>query len=93
MRARLTEARPDPLGLQPKQGTGACSESVSPGLPQPLAGSSRLLGTRRLLPYSSWGALVGFCPHFGLYVLQAAPENLAQKTKRKVLLKAFKYFL
>lgn len=83
----MTEAKPNPLGPQAMHGTGVCSKSVPPGLLQSLASSSRPL------PGSSWGIFVCFCPHFGLYLFQAALWNLAQKTKREVLLKALKHLL
>ena len=62
----------------------------TPGLPQHLASSSRLPGSRRLLPRSSGGGrgsfiLLGetvyFYHHFGPYSLQTALWSLAQKTR------------
>lgn len=47
------------LGAPGQAGNWGVSRMRTPGLPQHLAGSSRLPGTRRLLPCSSGGGVGG----------------------------------
>lgn len=81
----------EPLGQQRSSGVG--SERTPPGLPQPPASSSGLLGTGGCCH----GPAGGICgPLSPLYLFQVAQWNLAQNTKRvprEVLFKAFKHFL